>query len=44
MFRMATQLPTLKPIERLSPRVVRILGGNPGQVLDHTPRYNPYSL
>ncbi|KAF2768512.1 Metallo-hydrolase/oxidoreductase [Teratosphaeria nubilosa] len=28
---MASQLPHLEPITRLSPRVVRILGGNPGK-------------
>ena len=30
---MAAQLPGLNPIERLSLRVIRILGGNPGKVL-----------
>lgn len=30
--RMAASLPLLKDIERLSPRVIRILGGNPGKV------------
>jgi len=30
---MATQLPVLQRIERLSSRVVRVMGGNPGKVL-----------
>lgn len=30
--KMATQLPELAAIERLSPRVLRILGGNPSKV------------
>ena len=29
---MATNLPRLAAVERLSPRVIRILGGNPGKV------------
>ena len=28
---MATQLPALSEVERLSPLVIRILGGNPGK-------------
>ena len=36
-FAMATQLPTLKETEQLSPRVIRILGGNPSKVVMHTP-------
>ena len=33
---MAMALPHLPVVERLSPRVVRILGGNPGKVLFET--------
>ena len=32
---MATQLPQLPEVERLSPLVIRILGGNPGKVRHH---------
>jgi hypothetical protein len=30
---MATQLVSLPDVERISPTVIRILGGNPGKVL-----------
>jgi len=33
---MATQMPPLPEIERLSPLVIRVLGGNPGKVRHHT--------
>jgi len=32
---MATQLPTLPEVERLSPLVIRVLGGNPSKVCHH---------
>ena len=31
LISMATQLPALKEVEQLSPRVIRILGGNPNK-------------
>ena len=40
--KMATQLAQIPEVERLSPRVIRILAGNPGKVSISYPVYSAY--